>query len=301
MKFIGLLLCAAAILSLSSLIGFGKSNTNSHVRKEYERFESVNLPNTQVRRLFSENTKQAYRIYVSLPAGYYDEPNKKFPSVFVLDADYAFPLAKQISEHLSDRGRISETLIFGIAYDGPLNYRVNRTRDYTPTHVPGSGYGAEFQKHSGGGKAFADFLEKELIPYLSKQFRLDKKQVLVGHSFGGLLAAWIMLTRPHVFNGYIAVSPLLWYDQGLVLKILEGFNKTEAKIDARVFFAIGATENGGLYRMVDDMKRFVGLLPGKMGTGLVLNSVVFSDENHDTVFPAALTRGLGFVLGGTDL
>ena len=81
-KFMGLFLCASVVLSLSY--------SNSSARKEYERFESMSLPNTQVRKLFSEHTKQAYRIYISLPASYYDEPNKKYPSVFVLDADYAF-------------------------------------------------------------------------------------------------------------------------------------------------------------------------------------------------------------------
>lgn len=298
MKFIGLFLCAAVILSLSSYISLSKSNTNSRVSKEYERFESVNLPNTQVRKLFSEHTNTAYRIYVSLPASYFDESDKKYASVFILDADYAFPLVKQISEHLSDRNRLPEALVFGIAYDGPLNYRVNRTRDYTPSHVPNGGYGPEFQKHSGGGPAFANFLEKELVPYLSQHFRLNEIRALIGHSFGGLFTSWMLLKRPQLFNGYIAVSPSLWYDQRLVINMLNGHKKTEQQISGKAFFAIGASENNGQYQMVDDMKMFTNLLPTKVGKSLSIKSVIFPDENHDTVFPAALTRGLQFVFDG---
>lgn len=287
MKIVEILLFIIAFLSLQSTT---KAPTNFHARKEVERFSSVVLPNTQVRKIVSEHTKQNYSIYVSLPAGYYDNPHKNYPSIFVLDADYAFALTKQISEHLSDRNRLEESIIFGIAYDGPLNYRANRTRDYTPSFVATGGYGEEFQKYSGGGPKFADFIEKELLVYLSKNFRLSSKKIIVGHSFGGLFSSVMMLTRPHVFSGYLVVSPSLWYDQNLVFKKIDQL-KDHKKLSA--FFAIGEAENGGYYPMVDDMKRFVSLLP----KNIMHNSVVLLDENHDTVFPAALTKGLIYLLG----
>lgn len=292
-RFFALFLGGALILSIFQT--FGHSSTNSKARKEYERFESLSLPNTQVRKIYSEHTKQAYRIYVSLPAGYFED-QKKYPSVFILDADYAFALTKQVSEHLSDRGRLPETLLFGIAYDGPLRYRENRTRDYTPSHVLDGGYGEEFQKHSGKAKDFANFLELELIPYLSEKFRLHEKKSIIGHSYGGLFASFMMLEKPAVFNGYIVVSPSLWYDQKLMLKKLEAI-KEPKMLKARAFFGIGESENGGHYKMVDDMKKFADLLP-KKHKNMAVQSVIFAKENHDTVFPAALTRGLGFVLEG---
>lgn len=100
----------------------------------------------------------------------------------------------------------------------------------------------------------------------------------------------MMLTRPHVFSGYLVVSPSLWYDQNLVFKKIDQL-KDHKKLSA--FFAIGEAENGGYYPMVDDMKRFVSLLP----KNIMHNSVVLLDENHDTVFPAALTKGLIYLLG----
>lgn len=268
------------------------AKTNSNPRKEVERFESYVLPNTQIRKIHSEHTKQNYRIYVSIPSTYFDNPEKQFPSLFTLDADYSFAIAKQTSEHLSDRNHIPELFIFGVAYDGPLNYRTHRSRDYTPTHVPDGGYGPQFQKYSGGGPAFSDFIEKELIPYLQKNFRLSKDRALVGHSYGGLFASWMMLTRPSIFSGYISVSPSLWYDKRKIFKL-----HNNKEVAARAFFGIGSTENGGEYRMVDDMNRFVKLLRDVNRENTAIGSVVFPDENHDTVFPAALTRGIVHVFG----
>lgn len=157
-RILGILLAIAALLSLQSATP--TSSSNSRVRKEVERFSGLMLPNTQVRKIYSEHTKQTYSIYVSLPAGYYDDASKKYPSIFVLDADYAFAITKQISEHLSDRSRLKESIIFGIAYDGPLNYRANRTRDYTPSFVATGGYGEEFQKYSGGGQSLLISLKR---------------------------------------------------------------------------------------------------------------------------------------------
>lgn len=284
-KILSILLAIAAFLSLQSATS---SSSNSRVRKEVERFSGLVLPNTQVRKIYSENTKQTYSIYVSLPAGYYEDPNKKYPSIFVLDADYAFALTKQISEHLSDRGRLKESIIFGIAYDGPLNYRANRTRDYTPSFVATGGYGEEFQKYSGGGPKFADFIEKELLVYLSEHFRLSSQKIIVGHSFGGLFNSFMMLTRPYVFSDYVIVSPSLWYDESSIFKEIDSFKKGKSD-SISAFFAIGALENS----MVDDMKRFVSLLPKEMPR---VESVVLLEENHDTVFPVALTRGLIYLL-----
>lgn len=125
--------------------------------------------------------------------------------------------------------------------------------------------------------------------YLCEHFRLSSQKIIVGHSFGGLFNSFMMLTRPHVFSGYINVSPSLWYDQGSIFKKIDNINKN-SKNNLSAFFAIGALENS----MVDDMKRFVSLLPKAR---LRVKSVVLPEENHDTVFPAALTRGLIYLLG----
>jgi S-formylglutathione hydrolase FrmB len=53
-------------------------------------------------------------------------------------------------------------------------------------------------------------LEKEFIPYLEKQFRMDAKpsgRLLTGHSSGGWSSFWIMVTHPDFFGGTWSTSP----------------------------------------------------------------------------------------------
>jgi len=53
-------------------------------------------------------------------------------------------------------------------------------------------------------------LEKEFIPYLEKQFRMDAKpsgRFLTGHSSGGWTTMWVMVTHPDFFGGTWSTSP----------------------------------------------------------------------------------------------
>lgn len=53
-------------------------------------------------------------------------------------------------------------------------------------------------------------LEKEFIPYLEKQFRMDAKpsgRLLTGHSSGGWTTLWVMVTHPDFFGGTWSTSP----------------------------------------------------------------------------------------------
>lgn len=88
-----------------------------------------------IRELHSKANGVDYKLYIKLPEGY-EGGTGRYPVVFLLDADYSFLLARGITDHLSARGHLEKTILVGVAYAGPLKYRLNRTRDYTPTFVP---------------------------------------------------------------------------------------------------------------------------------------------------------------------
>lgn len=53
-------------------------------------------------------------------------------------------------------------------------------------------------------------LEKEFIPHLEKQFRMDARpsgRFLTGHSSGGWSTLWVMITHPDLFGGTWSTSP----------------------------------------------------------------------------------------------
>jgi predicted alpha/beta superfamily hydrolase len=109
-----------------------------------------------------------------------------------------------------------------------------------------------------------------------------------------------MVTKPQLFSGYIAVSPSLWYDDKVVFKHEQQSAAARKHSPARAFFGVGSEETpkfGTTNDLVADQVNFVAALESRKFPHVKLSSHVFPDENHDTVFPAALTRGIMFVLG----
>jgi predicted alpha/beta superfamily hydrolase len=256
------------------------------------------IDRTEVRTVTSKSNGIAYKLYVALPHGY-ASGNGRFPVVYLLDADYSFLIARNIVDHLSERNHLREVIVVGIAYDGPLQYRLNRTRDYTPAFSPTGGYGPEMQKVSGGGPKFRAAIEKDIIPLIDRNYRtVPGDRCLVGHSYGGLFAAWNLLATPSLFQRYIVVSPSLWYRDRMIFPLLEEHAKTHGALPARVYFAVGAREGNSEHDMVVDLQQFSSRLRKRQYQGLFLETAVLDDETHNSVFPRALSNGLRFVFEG---
>lgn len=256
------------------------------------------VPRSEVRRLHSDSVGVDYLLYVSLPRSF-SGGLSRYPLIVTLDADYAFPLAHAVVEHFVDRGDLPEMIVVSIAYEGARDdldlYRRDRTRDYTPTATLEGGYGPAFQRFSGGGPRFRAFIAHELLPFLDNTYRLTPgDRTFVGHSYGGLFGTYVLLTCPELFSRYVLVSPSLWYDDRVVFDLERVYAARHDSLPARVFLAVGERENS---RMADDLATLERRLRAREYRGLVLGRRVFTEERHNGVFPAALTRGLRFVFG----
>ena len=75
-----------------------------------------------------------YQVFVSLPPSYAKEPRRAYPVLYVTDADYAFPVVRQIARRLNVEGpRVRDFILVGLSYatgDDPVQ---SRRRGYTPT------------------------------------------------------------------------------------------------------------------------------------------------------------------------
>lgn len=265
------------------------------------------LERAEIHSLRSNATGVDYKLYVSLPHSYDGDAfashrtlprQDRYLVIYLLDADYSFHLARNITDHMAERGDLPEVLLVGIAYEGPPSYRLHRTRDYTPTFVPDGAYGPEYQRHSGGGGRFLDFLTDELAPWVEQRYRAAPDgRTIVGHSFGGLFATFALLEKPRLFQRVIAVSPSLWYDDRYILRREVLFSEAGNRLPATVYFAVGAREGTGAMPMVATLETFVTRLRGRGYEGLTLRQDVLDDETRNSVFPRALSNGLRFVFG----
>src|SRR3954464_8469668 len=67
-----------------------------------------------------------YHIYVRYPEGYASKPEAKYPIVYLLDGDSAFPLIAPQHLFLTYDDKLPEAIIVGIAYGSfapPVNHR----------------------------------------------------------------------------------------------------------------------------------------------------------------------------------
>jgi predicted alpha/beta superfamily hydrolase len=291
MKITVTLLCLLLIASYDSVSQPAK----------YIRIDSVSqytMPNTEVRFLSSETNNIDYKLYVSYPENYNQDSSERYPVLYLLDADYSFAIAKNIIDHLAQRNHIQEIIIVGIAYAGPNQYRLHRTRDYTPTNSNEPVSFPEIQQqYSGGGLQFSTFIQNELIPYVDSQFRTTDFRVLTGHSYGGLFTSWMLLNNPSLFQGYIAVSPSLWYDNHLLFHSEETLSSYSGK-KIKVYFSVGDREINQHWNMPADLQRFTEKLRNMELDQLEIKQDMGSDETHNSIFPSALSNGLRFVFDG---
>jgi predicted alpha/beta superfamily hydrolase len=217
------------------------------------------------------------------------------------DAGYAFPLVSSIYKRLYWANKIEEFIIVGISYSKGEHFGISRTRDYTPTYSPNEPnyYSKEARLVSGQADNFINFMNQELFSFLQGNYRIDmNKKVFAGHSFGGLLANYIVVSKPEVFDFYLSGSPSLWYHNKSILKKEKEYSKTHTDLKTNLFMCIGANEEiKGKFPMVSDMFEFHNDLLSRNYKNLNIKSVSIPDEDHETVYPIFITKGILWVFG----
>lgn len=241
-----------------------------------------------------------YQVFLSLPANYEKNPERKYPVLYVTDADYAFPLIRQINGRLNvEETRIDDFIVVGMSYSGGDSAMDSRRRDYTPT--PNRPNSAPSTAVHGQGPDYQVYLREQVKPFIEGRFRVDPaRSALLGHSYGALLGVQILLSDPEMFSSYILGSPSLWYDDHYAFKLESEYAKNRKDLPARVYMYVGEYEavKPGDQRfnsqrdLVADMQEFERTLKSRKYQGLSVSSEVLNDEDHVTVAPRGFTHGL---------
>ncbi|UOB16091.1 alpha/beta hydrolase [Abyssalbus ytuae] len=163
---------------------------------------------------YSNILKEERTVNIFLPSSYKSDPYKTYPVIYLLDgsADEDFIHISGVVQFASFSwiNILPETIVVGIA-------NIDRKRDFTyPTHNKKD---KEDFPTTGGSKDFINFLEKELQPFIKKNYRTSNTKTIIGQSLGGLLATEILFKKPDLFDNYIIISPSLWWDDESLLKL----------------------------------------------------------------------------------
>jgi len=270
---------------------------------------ALELANTAVYELTANGSDRRYQVWVDVPDSYADN-DRPYPVVFVNDALYAFPLVRSIRNLLGQHGRnIEDFILVGLPPQTGLTSKQSRSRDYTPSNPlldaarAKDDYGAETY---GEAAVYRDYIEQQVFPLIAAHYRADMgRKVYAGHSLGGLFGSYVLLTRPEMFQSYILSSPSLWFDKHAILESESAYAAGHSDLSARVMMTSGMYETvrpGPRYfkqnDMIGDMRAFERRLKARAYPHLSIDSKVIEDEDHLTVFPAAISRGLLWALPG---
>lgn len=197
-------------------------------------------------------------LIVYLPPGYQEQPQRRFPVLFLHDGQNLFDGATsfipgmdwhvgQTADYSIRAGLVEPLIIVGI-----YNAGKQRLGEYTPTRMP----------RLGGGRAnrYAKFLLEEVRPFLLGKYRVlggAENTGIGGSSLGGLVSLYLGLRLPRVFGKIAALSPSVWWNQRVLLRFADA-----APVDPlpRIWLDIGTREGS---RIVEDVEHFRDILLGK--------------------------------------
>ena len=157
-------------------------------------------------KIHSEALAEDRTILVTTPAGY-EQGARKYPVVYVLDGETNHLLTVAVTNFFWQNGQMPSVIVVSVT-------NTDRTRDFTPTAVAD-------RQGSGGGPKFMEFLKRELIPFVEKNYRTLDYRILIGHSLCGMYAVYSLASEPDLFPALIAISPYVMYDDDYVLRLAE--------------------------------------------------------------------------------
>lgn len=243
------------------------------------------LGNAKVFEFHSEKTGRKYKILIKLPGSYATSGEEtRYPVLYTVDGQWHFSIAGSVVGGLYyDRGA-RETIVVGITWDGDeANANRLRVEDFTPTNT-------DYAAGSGKADSYLDFLQYELIPYMARNFRTSEDRTLSGSSFGGLLTLYCLFTRPTVFSDYLASTPSVWWDDGVLRKYRETFLKKALPSPVRLYAARGGMEYGR-----HEIDVFVKELEAAGHHNLEIKFDVIKGAGHGGLNPEVFTRGMQFI------
>ena len=163
--------------------------------------------------LDSADGARHYRIWLGRPL----KVSAANPVAYLLDGNAAMAaLDTELLNRLSHSA--TPPVLVAVGYATPLRIERNaRTFDYTPRVGEGAQRDPLTDVASGGAEQFLDLLTQQIRPLIDQRLEeKPKRQLLWGHSYGGLLVLYTLMTRPDAFDEYAAASPSLWWNGGVI-------------------------------------------------------------------------------------
>ncbi len=142
---------------------------------------------------------------------------------------------------------------------------------------------------TGGMSAYLDAFVNELMPFVEKTWRVKKgpeHTTIVGADFGALFSLYAAMERPDVFGTSVAMSPMLWINEG-ALEALASASSTASQ-NAAFYVSAGSLEPQWLISAAEGMAEALENLPGATVHYTLYPGASHNDVAWGDCFPAVL-------------
>jgi tetratricopeptide (TPR) repeat protein len=270
------------LLLLAGQAGHAAAQTSPAAASNYA---AVTIDGTELRTIHSSIVGQEYLLKVRLPDGY-ENSEKRYPVLYLLDGDFAFAMATDIVQYLEWGGHVPELIIVSPAYGSKRAPRTGgnnmRNRDLLPFARPSGG-------DEPGAEKFLRFLGEELIPYVDAHFRtIPADRTLSGYSMGAGFGLYALFSQPGLFPRNVFVDG---FASGITPMEAE-FAARHTDLPATVYLSSGVP---------GAELRFTNQLRERQYPGLRIEYAQLAGVTHDAVAAEGLTRGLKYVFSGKSI
>ncbi len=235
----------------------------------------------------SKELSETRTLNIYLPQGYEEDSLATYPVIYLLDGSghEDYPHMAGLVQYFHMYQLMPQSILVGLA-------NVDRYRDFTTPSA-----NKEDQKaipNAGGTARLMAFIEKELQPFIQEKYRGTGEQTIIGQSLGGLFAAEVLFTQPHLFDNYLIVSPSLWWNDQALVKRAGAFLEAHPNLEKKVYLALG-TEGP---EMKDGMDKLLAALKEKGAKKMMVHFEPFLKESHATIMHRATYRGFEILFEG---
>ena len=219
----------------------------------------------------SEFLEQNRKIKLQLPRSYKTNPDKEYPIILVLDADYLFEPIGGMIDYLSYWEEVPEAIVVGIMQNESRkdDFLID-DQDYLP---------------SGPGEAFFDFIELELITYIENNYRTTPLRVIAGHGESANFSNFFLFRKDPLFRAYINFSP--FFTKKMKKRVVSGLSKTNSR--TWYYYAFSENEPQEQLRAMKDLAIEAELIEN---SNLNFYTHKFKDATHFT----SVSQGIGSAL-----